>query len=241
MEMRLAIVSDIHGNLRALETAHAAIRDLAPDVIVNLGDCLSAPLWPEETAQYLIAQDWLTVRGNHDRWLTEGTDEDALDGRIRPELSASTMAWLKALPATAPLDGDILLCHGTPASDMEFLLEDDSGDEFLYLANEKQVREKLGECSAKLVLCGHSHTPRVVRFDGGPTIVNPGSIGIQAFPTMTATGSPHSRFAIATRQNGSTWSFTQHAIEYDWDAAAAQAAARGEPDWVHGLKTGFAP
>ncbi|MER9348438.1 MULTISPECIES: metallophosphoesterase [unclassified Mesorhizobium] len=46
--MRLAVLSDIHGNLRALEAVHARIKDNSPDIIVNLGDCLSGPLWPKK-------------------------------------------------------------------------------------------------------------------------------------------------------------------------------------------------
>lgn len=235
--MRLAVVSDIHGNLRALEAVHAEIKAAAPDVIVNLGDCLSAPLWPEETAQYLMAENWLTVRGNHDRWLSNPTEPHDLDEMLRPELSAATMGWLANLPATANLDDDILLCHGSPSSDEVFLLEEE-GEDFLYPSNATQVQAKLGDCSAKLVLCGHSHTPRLVCMADGPTILNPGSIGVQAFPSFTATGSPHARFAIATR-DGEKWSFHQYAIEYDWHAAAAQAEARGQSRWVRGLATGF--
>lgn len=236
--MRLAIISDIHGNLRALEAVHAELRTAAPDVIVNLGDCLSAPLWPEETAQYLMAEKWLTVRGNHDRWLVPGHGQPHdLDDMLRPELSPATMVWLASLPATAPLGDDILLCHGSPASDEVFLLEEE-GEDYLHPSNEGQVQAKLGDCSASLVLCGHSHTARLVRLPNGQTILNPGSVGVQAFPSFTATGSPHARYAVATRR-GTAWSFNQHTIEYNWDGAAAQAAARGQTRWVHGLATGF--
>jgi len=235
--MRLAVVSDVHGNVRALEAVHREIRAAAPDVIVNLGDCLSAPLWPEETAQYLIAENWLTVCGNHDRWLVGQTAGHALDDMLRPGLSAATMAWLAGLPATARLGQDILLCHGSPASDEVFLLEEE-GSDYLYPSNEDQVRAKLGDCDAKLVLCGHSHTPRLVHMAEGPTILNPGSVGVQAFPSFTATGSPHARFAIVTRHSAG-WSFAQHAIEYDWLTAAAQADSQGQSRWVQGLATGF--
>jgi len=234
--MRLAVISDIHGNLRALEAVHTALKAAAPDVIVNLGDCLSAPLWPEETAQYLMAENWVTVRGNHDRWLSEQAQPHDLDDMLRPELSVATMTWLAGLPAAASLDQDILLCHGSPASDEVFLLEEEGSA--LYPSSESQIQAKLGACAAKLVLCGHSHTPRLVCLPEGPTILNPGSVGIQAFPSFTATGSPHARFAIATR-NGPNWSFSQYAIEYDWLAAATQAEARSQSRWVRGLATGF--
>ncbi|MEC9404502.1 MAG: metallophosphoesterase family protein, partial [Pseudomonadota bacterium] len=65
--MKIAVVSDIHGNVLALEAVLADLKLEAPDLIVNLGDCISGPLWPEETAAILREAAWPTVRGNHDR------------------------------------------------------------------------------------------------------------------------------------------------------------------------------
>lgn len=80
--MRVAILADIHGNLPALE---AVVRDLSRhgiDAVVNLGDSVSGPLLPLETAQYLMAQDWLNLAGNHERQLlTQGAGQwGALQG-----------------------------------------------------------------------------------------------------------------------------------------------------------------
>ncbi|GLS33156.1 Predicted phosphodiesterase [Mesorhizobium albiziae] len=238
--MRLAIVSDIHGNLRALEAVYAHIRQNAPDVIVNLGDCLSGPLWPEETAQYLIAEGWPTVHGNHDRTVarTPADTMEPVDRFTHETLSAGSLAWLSGLPLRAALDGDILLCHGSPTDDETFLLEED-GDTHFFPSNEAQIRAKLGDFDASLVLCGHTHTPRVVSLSGRQVIVNPGSVGVQAFPGLTVTGSPHARYALATRTNG-TWSVSHHTVGYDWAAAADRAVACGSPDWRHGLLTGYA-
>ncbi|TRC94879.1 metallophosphoesterase family protein [Mesorhizobium sp. WSM4303] len=96
--MRLAVLSDIHGNLRALEAVHADIKDSSPDIIVNLGDCLSGPLWPEETAQYLIAENWPTVRGNHDRVLVEppASGLEDVDAFAHQRLSRTSLIWLSA-------------------------------------------------------------------------------------------------------------------------------------------------
>jgi predicted phosphodiesterase len=68
--MRLAIISDIHGNLVALEAVLADLRARSPDVTINLGDCVTSPLWPRETFELLATLDLPTVRGNHDRWIT---------------------------------------------------------------------------------------------------------------------------------------------------------------------------
>jgi putative phosphoesterase len=237
--VRLAVVSDIHGNLRALEAVHAQIRQASPDVIVNLGDCVSGPLWPEETAQYLIAEGWPTVRGNHDRIVAGNSvaDVEVVDLLVRESLSAGSLSWLAALPPTFR-EGDILACHGSPADDEVFLLEED-GEGHFYPSAERQILPKLGTVDAELVLCGHTHTPRVAWLSVGQAVLNPGSVGVQAFPTFTATGSPHARYALATRANGK-WSFTQHVIGYDWIEAAERAAALGHANWRHGLLTGYA-
>ena len=237
--MRLAVVSDIHGNLRALEAVHARIKESSPDIVVNLGDCVSGPLWPEETTQYLIAENWPTVRGNHDRVLIEPPDSrlEDIDAFARRCLSGTSLTWLSTLPATLLLASEILLCHGSPDNDETFLLEEDGGNHF-YPSGEEQVRRKLGRSDAKLILCGHTHTPRVVHLSDSQLILNPGSVGVQAFPGLTVTGSPHARFAIATRADGK-WSFSQRMIAYDWAEASGRAAAAGFANWEHGLLTGF--
>jgi hypothetical protein len=73
--MRLAVLSDIHGNLVALEAVLADLQDRAPDQVINLGDCVTSPLWLGETFARLEQLAIPTVRGNHDRWLLEGPRE----------------------------------------------------------------------------------------------------------------------------------------------------------------------
>lgn len=210
------------------------------DIIVNLGDCLSGPLWPEETAQYLIAQNWPTVRGNHDRVLIEppASGLEDVDAFTHHCLSQTSLAWLLALPIALTLAPEILLCHGSPSDDETFLLEEDGGNHF-YPSNQKEIRHKLGSIDAGLTLCGHTHTPRVVRLSDRQTILNPGSVGVQAFPGLTVTGSPHARYALATRKRGE-WSFSHHAVSYDWAEASSRATAAGFDSWAHGLLTGYA-
>ena len=69
--MRIAVVADIHGNVRALRAVMDDLKEIAPDTVVNLGDCVSGPLEAAETADVLISLAWTTIRGNHDRWLLE--------------------------------------------------------------------------------------------------------------------------------------------------------------------------
>ena len=67
--MKIAAVSDIHGNLAALDAVLRHIRSRGADLIVNLGDIVSGSLQPSETADRLIALDLPTIRGNHERQL----------------------------------------------------------------------------------------------------------------------------------------------------------------------------
>ncbi len=95
--MRLAILADIHGNVLALEAVLTDLEHRRVDEVVNLRDCVSGPLWPRETAQLLMGLDWRTVRGNHDRWVTDWLPEQhyASDAFAFRELDAAQLAWLR--------------------------------------------------------------------------------------------------------------------------------------------------
>ena len=123
--MRLAVLADIHGNLAALEAVLDALRSRAVDATVNLGDLVTAPLWPAETLDLLDTLALPTVRGNHDRWLLERAPAE-MPASMRLAWEALTPARREALGALPPalwVADDILAVHGTPASDTEYLLE----------------------------------------------------------------------------------------------------------------------
>ena len=123
--MRIAAISDVHGNLPALEAVLADIARCGADVTVNLGDIVSGPLWPAETAERLIALDLPTIRGNHERQLLTQSRErmSATDAHTDALLAPAQRAWLLGLPVDRWLAPDVHCCHGTPASDLEYWLE----------------------------------------------------------------------------------------------------------------------
>jgi predicted phosphodiesterase len=245
--MRFAVLSDIHGNLFALEAVIADLRAHAPDMVVNLGDHLSGPLQAAATADLLMSQrDWLHIRGNHDRQLIE-CEPGAMgpsDRAAHERLTEDHRMWLRSLlPATA-IDGGVLLCHGTPESDLDYLLEDVTATG-VSLASRDKIRSGVRP-TAKATFCGHSHVPRFVRLEDGIVVANPGSVGLQAyydsehrFPHAIETGSPHARYLLLDRDGGH-WRPTFRVIDYDWDAAAQLARSGQRPDWVHALLTGYA-
>jgi predicted phosphodiesterase len=81
--MSIAVVSDIHGNLAAIEAVAADIRRRGVDTVVNLGDSLSGPLLPRETAQFLMGQGWTHIAGNHERQLLRYWNSARVPGRCR--------------------------------------------------------------------------------------------------------------------------------------------------------------
>lgn len=237
--MRLAVVSDIHGNLAALEAVVSDFKALGVDAVVNLGDSLSGPLLPRETAQFLMAQDWIHLAGNHERQILELHPASSnADTYAHSQLGQEELAWLATLPHTRRFDSDVLLCHGSPTSDVTCLLQ--TGDR---PATALQVAERLGEVDASLVLCGHSHVPRIVRHQG-QLIVNPGSVGQPAFADdypyahVIESGSPDARYALLERRGG-RWRASLTVASYAHDEMAALARSRGRPDWARALTTGY--
>ncbi|SFP54515.1 metallophosphoesterase [Variovorax sp. 770b2] len=245
--MRIALVSDIHGNLPALEAVVEDIERRGVDAIVNLGDSLSGPLMPLETAQFLMAQDWVQLAGNHERQLlTVPADRrGASDAFAHARLGVKEFAWIASLTHTHRLSADVLLCHGTPASDLEYFLETVAPDEFR-AATQAEIDARTSDVDAALVACGHTHVPRVARASGGQLIVNPGSVGLPAYddihpyPHAVETGSPHARYAIVEQRDGG-WSARLVAVPYDHTAMAKLALENGRPDWAHALATGRMP
>lgn len=238
----IAVLSDIHGNLPALEAVIADAQAAGATRFVNLGDSLSGPLWPSETAVLLMRLDWPTIAGNHERQLLTDAPErmNASDRFARAALDDAQLAWLAAQPATLNIDG-IHLVHGTARSDVEQLLEtvEPAG---LRPATDAEIAERLGNHPASLTLCGHSHLPGVRTLADGRTAANPGSVGLQAyredlpFPHAAQTGDPHARYALVS---GATVAL--RSVAYDHPSAAAKAEREGRGDWALALRTGLAP
>ena len=243
--MKIAALSDIHGNLLALDAVLEDVRRRGVDLTVNLGDIVSGALLPAETADRLMVLGLPTIRGNHERQVLAKSPErmGASDRHAFETITESHRDWMAQLPAVLrPVDG-VFMCHATPHSDVDCYLEDLVGGE-LRPAAVGRVEERSRGCDAPLILCGHTHIPRVVRLRTGQVVVNPGSVGIQAYeghdpgPHVVEVGSPHARYAVleSTPQG---WMADLVAVPYDWDDAAKIADRHGRADWARALATGF--
>jgi len=248
--VRLAVVSDIHGNLPALQAVLAELRRDPVDRVVNLGDIVSGPLWPRETAALLRELAWPTIRGNHERQvLTLPVDRlGPADAFARARLAEEDLHWLAALPAALDLGDGVWCCHGTPTSDLQYFLETVTpdlgrhGSPGVRAATAAEVAERRGAVNAPLVLCGHTHMPRAMH-SGGTLVVNPGSVGLPAFDDdhphahRMETASPHARWALVEHA-AAGWQVQQRLTAYDWESAAQRAEYNGRGDWADALRTG---
>jgi predicted phosphodiesterase len=242
--LRLAVIADIHGNLLALEAVLADIKRRGADAIVNLGDCVTSPLWPRETYDLLADLALPTVRGNHDRALTDSRFDDLPPAAqfAYAALTAQQRENLAKLPARIELAPGILAIHGTPDDDSAFLLEEVHNDRLIPAAREV-VLARLGEhARADVVLCGHSHNQQVRQVPGGCLVLNPGTVGCPVFADHPAAAtlelrSPHACYAFLTKQHG-RWGAELLALEYDWAAASRRAVENGRPDWAEGMTVG---
>jgi predicted phosphodiesterase len=231
--MRIAVLADIHTNVWALEAVLADVRKHGCDAVWNLGDILHGALRPRATYELLRAADVaLTIGGNQDRELDEWMIRDA-----GPE----AIEWLGGLPATAVFEDEVLLCHGSPTDDMCYLLEDVSSGHPV-VRHEGEIVELLGGASQAVIVCGHTHIPRLVRANG-QMIVNPGSVGLAAYsddsplPHAMENYSPDASYAILEKTPAG-WDATFRKVPYDTREAARTAAERGRRDWAYQITTG---
>ena len=249
--MRLAVITDLHGNLAALEAALADIARRGIEEIICLGDIASGMGWPAETIALLQQRGIPCIRGNHDRHVGEAPAEKqrGQDAIAYARTTPDQRAWLRDLPRRLHLAGGILACHGSPDSDVQNLLEEPRGGIFVPspLAD---IRARLGEdgMAARVVLCGHSHRYEVMQVPGGPLVINPGSLGLPGFRvgkgediTRSESRAPHARYAVLHLAPDAPPEAELLAIRYDWNAAADRAEALGSPIWAHMIRTGFLP
>ncbi|HSW07081.1 metallophosphoesterase family protein [Aquabacterium sp.] len=254
--MKIAALSDIHGNLQALQAVLVEAQEAGADVIVNLGDIVSGPLWPQQTAALLQTLALPTIAGNHERQLLTIPLPrlGASDAHAVRELQPPQRDWLAALPATRWLDAEVFCCHGTPGTDLQYLMETVTADHQrdgapgVRAATAAELAQRLGDCRARVVLCGHSHVPRTVQleYDGqAMLVVNPGSVGLQAYDDdhphthRIELGSPHARWALLERRADGQWRVEHRETPYDWASAARQAELNGRGDWADALLSGF--
>lgn len=236
--MRYAFISDIHGNLQALEVVLAALQKTPVDQIICLGDVASLGPQPREVIACLREHHIPVVLGNHDAYLlnlalTENHHPwlRAAEAWCLTQLSAADLDFLRAAPLqrSLPLAGDAtLLCfHGSPRSNEEFIFP---------LAPAETLDEIFARHPAQVFVGGHTHV-QTLRQHQGRLWLNPGSVGM---PFVYPKPGPDQRilrraeYAMVEMKDGAL-SVTLHQLPIDFARLAATARASGLPEvevWV---------
>jgi putative phosphoesterase len=168
--MRLGLIGDIHGDVRALEAALRHLDALGVESIVCPGDLVGYGAQPDQVVELLQERKIPAIRGNHDRWALEKRRVIGLHGWKPARLKDETWAYLEALPTSLDLEiagRSIAVHHGSPASDMEFVTP--------YKPLPPSVEQFWNERTSDLLILAHSHIPMIDRSLRG-TIVNAGSV-----------------------------------------------------------------
>ncbi len=211
--MRVAVLSDIHGNLPALDAVLTEVEAAEVDAVVCTGDVVGGPFSAEVFDRMVDLPNVRFVRGNADRFVVEGTDEYGQDWEAeRRRLGDERVEVVATWPLTAELEldglGRTLFFHAIPTADEPI---------FTRVTPDEEVTKVIGDVEAELLVCGHTHVQFDRRLRGGPRIVNAGSVG------MAYEG-----------RRGAFWAVLGPDVElrhteYDVDAAVDSIRALGQP------------
>jgi putative phosphoesterase len=219
--MRIGVLSDVHGNLLALD---ACLADLeaqgGADGIIVAGDlCVDGPK-PKKVLQRLEEIGAACVRGNTDRYMYDepqklGAAEAAQLAWTRREIGERWAAWLRELPFAIRIgedDNQLLVVHAGPHSDDEPIWPD---------ADEARLQRLIGAERATAIAFGHLHIP-YVRVWHGKLLVNVSSAG------LPKDGDPRACYAIFTERDGG-WEVKHRRVAFDVKKVATQLADCGIP------------
>jgi putative phosphoesterase len=222
--MRVAIVSDIHGNRRAFEAVLADLRQVAPDLILHGGDLAAGGAHPAEIVDQIRALGWPGVCGNTDEmlWVPERLAEyAAAQPRLAPILAMvqetipptvasmgeERLRWLKGLPYLNSQEG-FALVHASPGDCWRAPAANASDDE---------LQKTYSSLGARIVVYGHIHCPYIRQLQG-MTVANSGSV------SQSYDGDRRASYLVIEGENISI-----RRVEYDVEAEAKELLNSGLP------------
>jgi putative phosphoesterase len=227
--MRVAIVSDVHGNLRAFQAVLADLRQVAPDLVVHGGDLAYGGGHPAEIIDQIRSLGWPGVRGNTDEmlWAPEGLAEFAatapklaplptiLQEMIPPTLASlgeERLRWLEGLPVLYSQEG-FSLVHASPHDLWRAPMPNASDDE---------LQSTYTSLRVQIVVYGHIHRPYIRRLPG-MKVANTGSV------SQSYDGDRRASYMVIDGEG-----ITIRRVEYDVESEAKELLRSGLPhaDWL---------
>ena len=227
---QVAIITDIHANLPALQAALARIDELGIERVYCGGDLVGYGPHPNEVVALIAERDVPTIYGNYDHAIARDNpdcgcayitlhDRELGQGSVAWTLAHTdrkSKDWMRELPFDLHFrvgDTPVHLVHGSPRKVNEYLFEDKPASLYERLA---------GAEADRVLVFGHTHKPWVHEY-GGVLFVNCGSVG------KSKDGDPRGAFAVlrATESGGVDVSIER--VAYDAEAVAAEVREAGLP------------
>jgi predicted phosphodiesterase len=227
--MRVAVVSDIHGNLGAFRAVLADLRLVAPDLVVHGGDLAYGGTHPAEIIDQIRSLGWPGVRGNTDEmiWAPESLADFAatapklapllriLQDMIPPTLASigeERLRWLRGLPGLYSQE-EFSLVHARPNDLWRAPMPD---------ASDEELQSTYSSLRAQIVVYGHIHRPYIRRLPG-MTVANTGGV------SQSYDGDRRASYLVLDGE-----SVTIRRVEYDVENEAKELQNSGLPhaDWL---------
>jgi len=233
--MKAALISDIHGNIPALEAVYQSIKEKGISEVFNLGDSLYGPLWPEETACFIKNNNFISIIGNEDEDLIKYPQKNDTVKYTLSQLSESTISWLKKLPYFY-INNYLTLFHGSPNNIREYFLEKIYNGKIEIKTNE-EISKNLGNIKTKYVGFGHSHLERILLIKD-QILINAGSVGLPAFLDDTPkhkveTYNNYAKYIVLDNKNVEICY-----VEYNYKDACKKAIENNRIDWSRYIEYG---
>jgi predicted phosphodiesterase len=220
--MKLALISDIHGNQIALEAVLADIKRIGVDQIICLGDIANVGPHPSQCIDIIRDLNCPVVQGNHELYLLGRFEDDswltdpvwASTRWSREQLRPDQMAYIDQLPLQHEIAGNgrahATILHASPINQYRG---------FMPHHNDEDIAQRMNGLDNTTIFCGHTHIP-LYRPWSNSWIVNIGSVG------MPIDGTPTAKYVIAT-QLKDEWHVEFRKIEYNIDSLMAEFEAVG--------------
>lgn len=222
--MRIAIVSDLHGNLAALQAVISDLRGESPDVVLHGGDLAASGYQAAEVIDRVRELGWAGVQGNTDEmlWCPSKLSElanrapkirnlleiiNSIASATRDLIGEERIQWLRSLPRECR-EQDLVLMHASPGDLWQAPMPD--GDE-------SQLVRTYGSCNSPIVVYGHIHRP-YVRSVPGFVLANSGSVG------MPYDGDPRASYLLIEERK-----CVIRRVEYDIESEIKGLLASGYP------------
>ena len=225
--MKIAVLSDIHANVQALEAVMNDVIAQGCEHVFCLGDIAMAGPQPKEVTEYVMGQNtWTVIQGNTDKMIAQYGPQVVefleaqypvmanaiIDDMLK--LDDSHRAFLANLAPMLSIDVEgcsVLLVHGSPRANNEDILPNMPID---------IIEEIIEGTSEKLILCGHTHIPCGYQTNTNQTVINVGSVG------RPMTNEPKACYAVIDFNSGS-FEVTHRFVDYDNKLAAQIMSERG--------------